>query len=91
MDGSQQQESSIKSGARLHDGPGLLQLIENPDFRLHFEKEARPAAPKPHSGVQTLVADELMSNAETTPERRENPASSLFLIHRSSESSETET
>ena len=64
MDGSKQQESSIKSGARLHYGPGLLRLIENPDFRLHFKKEAWPAATKPLSGVQKLVADELRSTAE---------------------------
>ena len=65
MDGSQQQESSIKSGARLHYGPGLLRLIESPDFRLHFENEAWPAATKRLSGVQKLVTDELRSTAET--------------------------
>jgi hypothetical protein len=65
MDGFKQQESSIKSGARLHYGPGLLRLIESPDFRLHFEKEAWPAATKRLSGVQKLVTDELRSTAET--------------------------
>ena len=52
MDGSKQQESSIKSGARLQYGPGLLRLLESPDFRLHFEKEAWPAAAKRLSAVQ---------------------------------------
>ena len=71
MDGSQQQESSIKSGAKLHYGPGLLRLIESPDFRLHFKKEAWPAASKPLSGVQKLAADELGA-----PQSRENPPQS---------------
>jgi hypothetical protein len=52
MDGFKQQESAIKSGARLQYGPGLLRLIESPDFRRHFEKEAWPAATKRLSGVQ---------------------------------------
>jgi hypothetical protein len=70
MDGSKQQKSSIKSAARLLYGPGLLRLIERPDFRLHFETGARPAATKPLSGVQKLVADELRS----TPEPGESAA-----------------
>jgi len=65
MDGFKQQESAIKSGARLQYGPGLLRLIESPDFRLHFENEAWPAATKRLSGVQKLVTDELRSTAET--------------------------
>jgi len=43
----------------------LLQLIENPDFRLHFEKEAWFPAWKRVSGVQKLVTDELRSSAGT--------------------------
>ena len=70
MDESKPQESSIKSGAKLHYGPGLLRLIESPGFRRHFEKEAWPAATKPLSGVQKLVADELRS----TPEPGESAA-----------------
>jgi hypothetical protein len=65
MDGSQQQESAIKSGAKLHYGPGFLRLIESPDFRLHFKNEAWPAATKRLSGVQKLVTDELRSTAGT--------------------------
>ena len=52
MDESKPQESSIKSGAKLHYGPGLLRLIESPGFRRHFEKEAWPAAAKRLSAVQ---------------------------------------
>ena len=65
MDEPQQQESSVKTGVKLHYGPGFLRLIESTDFRLHFKNEAWPAATKRLSGVQKLVTDELRSTAET--------------------------
>jgi hypothetical protein len=60
MDETKQQESSIKSGARLHYGPELLRLIESVDFRSHFEIEGWPIATKrlePFSVSNTILAN----------------------------------
>ena len=56
--------------------------------RLAFR--ASSAADSPVSAVPSPYSLQAFCTAETKPERRENPASSLFLIHRSGESSETE-
>jgi len=48
------------------------------------------AVPSPFIRSTLFAPRRSVCTAETTPERRENPAASLFLIHRSGESSETE-
>ena len=71
---------------------------ERVEFRLGSGDLASSASDSPVSAVRspfirsTLFAPpRSVCTAETTPARRENPAASLFLIHRSGESSETET
>jgi hypothetical protein len=46
MDQTKPPGSSIKGGAGRRYGPEFLRLIESPEFRSHFESEARPVATK---------------------------------------------
>jgi hypothetical protein len=40
MDESKKHECSINSGVKLRYGRDVLRLVESPDFRVHFEKNA---------------------------------------------------